>query len=194
MTMSKKDKEPEMIIEIAGEEPKADSQPADMQQAGAEAQADAEVQAGAEAQAGAGKQAEPEQRKEPKEEKPSALQRMKESASEDDDAPVGTLTLKQIVGGDYLFAMVRHHVALIMLVVLMLVIYVGVRYQCEQDVLEINQLEKDLVDAKYKAMSSSSNLTELCRQSTVLKVLRESQDTLLQLSDQPPFIIEIPEE
>lgn len=194
MTMSKKDKEPEMIIEIAGEEPKADSQPADMQQAGAEAQADAEVQAGAEAQAGAGKQAEPEQRKEPKEEKPSALQRMKESASEDDDAPVGTLTLKQIVGGDYLFAMVRHHVALIMLVVLMLVIYVGVRYQCEQDVLEINQLEKDLVDAKYKAMSSSSNLTELCRQSNVLKVLRESQDTLLQLSDQPPFIIEIPEE
>ncbi|MBQ7509497.1 MAG: hypothetical protein IJT53_01080 [Prevotella sp.] len=192
--MSKKDKEPEMIIEIAGEEPKADSQPADMQQAGAEAQADAEVQAGAEAQAGAGKQAEPEQRKEPKEEKPSALQRMKESASEDDDAPVGTLTLKQIVGGDYLFAMVRHHVALIMLVVLMLVIYVGVRYQCEQDVLEINQLEKDLVDAKYKAMSSSSNLTELCRQSNVLKVLRESQDTLLQLSDQPPFIIEIPEE
>jgi len=194
MTMSKKDKEPEMIIEIAGEEPKADSQPADMQQAGAEAQAGAEVQAGAEAQAGAGKQAEPEQRKEPKEEKPSALQRMKESASEDDDAPVGTLTLKQIVGGDYLFAMVRHHVALIMLVVLMLVIYVGVRYQCEQDVLEINQLEKDLVDAKYKAMSSSSNLTELCRQSNVLKVLRESQDTLLQLSDQPPFIIEIPEE
>jgi len=192
--MSKKDKEPEMIIEIAGEEPKADSQPADMQQAGAEAQAGAEVQAGAEAQAGAGKQAEPEQRKEPKEEKPSALQRMKESASEDDDAPVGTLTLKQIVGGDYLFAMVRHHVALIMLVVLMLVIYVGVRYQCEQDVLEINQLEKDLVDAKYKAMSSSSNLTELCRQSNVLKVLRESQDTLLQLSDQPPFIIEIPEE
>ena len=177
-----------MIIEIAGEEPKADSQPADMQQAGAEAQAGAEVQAGA------GKQAEPEQRKEPKEEKPSALQRMKESASEDDDAPVGTLTLKQIVGGDYLFAMVRHHVALIMLVVLMLVIYVGVRYQCEQDVLEINQLEKDLVDAKYKAMSSSSNLTELCRQSNVLKVLRESQDTLLQLSDQPPFIIEIPEE
>jgi hypothetical protein len=124
------------------------------------------------------------------EKQPSALQRMRESASED-DAPVGTLTLKQIVGGDYLFALVRHHVALIMFVVFFFVFYVGVRYQCEQDVLEIDQLEKDLVDAKYKAMASSSNLTELCRQSNVLKALRENQDTLLQLSDQPPYVIEI---
>ena len=123
-----------------------------------------------------------------------ALQRIKESASEDDDAPVGSLSLKQIVGGDYLFALVRHHIVLILFIVFFLVFYIGVRYQCEQDVLEINQLEKELVDAKYKALSSSSNLTELCRQSNVLKVLRENQDTLLHLSDQPPYIIEVPED
>lgn len=123
-----------------------------------------------------------------------ALKRMKESASEDDDAPIGSLSLKQILGGDYLFAMVRHHIALIIVIVFFLIFYIGVRYQCEQDVLEINQLEKDLVDAKYKALSSSSNLTELCRQSNVLKVLRENQDTLLHLSDQPPYIIEVPED
>lgn len=171
-------KEPEMIIEIAGEEPNAEEQ----QMEKAEGQQKPEGEDGQEKAEG------------PKDDVPSTLQRMKESASEDDDAPVASLTLKQIVGGDYLFAVVRHHVALIMLIVLMLVVYVGVRYQCEQDVLEINQLEKDLVDAKYKAMSSSSNLTELCRQSHVLNVLRENQDTLLQLSDQPPFIIEVPEE
>ena len=123
-----------------------------------------------------------------------ALKRIKESASEDDDAPVGSLSLKQIVGGDYLFALVRHHIVLILFIVFFLVFYIGVRYQCEQDVLEINQLEKELVDAKYKALSSSSNLTELCRQSNVLKVLRENQDTLLHLSDQPPYIIEVPED
>ena len=130
----------------------------------------------------------------PKEELPATLKRMKESASEDDEAPVGSLTLKQIVGGDYLFALVRHHVWLIMLIVLITTVYVGGRYQCEQDVLEIDQLEKDLVDAKYKAMSSSSNLTELCRQSNVLKVLHENADTLLKFSDQPPYIIDVPEE
>lgn len=128
------------------------------------------------------------------EEASSTLQRMKEKVSEDDTAPIGTLSLKQIVGGDYLFALVRHHIWLIMLIVLLCTVYVGVRYQCEQDVLEIDQLEKDLVNAKYKAMSSSSNLTELCRQSNVLKVLHENADTLLMLSDQPPYIIDVDEE
>ena len=128
------------------------------------------------------------------EERPAALTRMRESASEDDEAPVGSLTLKQIVGGDYLFSLVRHHIWLIMLIVLITTVYVGVRYQCEQDVLEIDQLEKDLVNAKYKAMSSSSSLTELCRQSNVLKVLHENADTLLQFSDQPPYIVDVPEE
>ena len=130
-------------------------------------------------------------------EKPAmALKRIKESTSEDDETPVGALTLKQILGGDYLFAMVAnlHHVILILFVVFFFVFYIGVRYQCEQDVLEINQLEKDLVDAKYRALSSSSNLTELCRQSNVLRVLHENQDTLLHLSDQPPYIIEVPED
>lgn len=161
--MKDENKEIEMIIET-GEEQPIDEQPKDEQP---------EVE-------------------EPKEELPSALQRMKESASEDDETPVGSLTLKQIVGGDYLFAAVRHHVVLIMFIVFFIIVYVGVRYQCEQDVLEINQLEKELVNAKYKAMSSSSNLTEMCRQSNVLKVLRENQDTLLKLSDQPPYIIKVP--
>lgn len=126
--------------------------------------------------------------------KPSPLQMMRATASEDDLEPVSTLTFGKIVGGDFMLSFVRHHISLILLVVLMFVLYIGVRYQCEQDVLEINQLEKDLVDAKYKALSSSSNLTELCRQSNVLRVLHESNDTLLQLSDQPPFIIKVPEE
>lgn len=122
---------------------------------------------------------------------PSALQQMKEQISEDDDAPIGSLTLRQIVGGDYLFTLVRHHVVLILLIVLITTVYIGFRYQCQQDVIEINRLEGELVKAKYKALSSSSNLTEMCRQSNVLRL---NQDTLLEISDQPPFIIEVPEE
>ena len=122
---------------------------------------------------------------------PSALQQMKEQISEDDDAPIGSLTLRQIVGGDFLFTLVRHHVVLILLIVLITTVYIGFRYQCQQDVIEINRLEGELVKAKYKALSSSSNLTEMCRQSNVLRL---NQDTLLEISDQPPFIIEVPEE
>ncbi|MDE5784438.1 MAG: hypothetical protein K2O54_01030 [Prevotella sp.] len=127
----------------------------------------------------------------PKVKEPSALQRMKEQISEDDDAPVSSLSLRQIVGGDYLFTLVRHHVMLILLVVIITTVYIGFRYQCQQDVIEINRLEGELAKAKYKAMSSSSDLTEMCRQSNVLRL---NQDTLLKISDQPPFIIEVPEE
>lgn len=133
---------------------------------------------------------EPQPRQAEKQPKPSVFQRMKQ-VSEDDDTPIGSLTLRQIVGGDYLFAAVRHHVWLILLIVLITTAYIAVRYQCQQDIIEVNRLEGDLVKAKYKAMSSSSNLTEMCRQSNVFRL---NQDTLLKISDQPPFIIEVPEE
>lgn len=124
----------------------------------------------------------------------SAYEQLKESTTEDDDDMTGTLTLRQILGGDHLLVFVRHHVWLILLIVLLTTVYVGFRYQCQKDVIEISDLEKVLTDAKYKALASSSNLTELCRQSNVLKVLRENNDSLLRISDQPPYIINIPEE
>ena len=99
--------------------------------------------------------------------------------------------MRQIVGGDYLLALVRHYVWFLVLLVLLTCVYVGVRYQCQQDVIEISRLEKELVDAKYRAMSSSSNLTELCRQSNVLKVLSENEDNKLVFPEQPPYIIEV---
>ena len=97
------------------------------------------------------------------------------------------------VGTVDLMLLVRNHAWLIVLIVLITTIYVGFRYQCQQDMIEIDQLEKNLTDAKYKALSSSSNLTELCRQSHVLQVLRANQDSLLRVSDQPPYKIEVPE-
>ncbi len=124
----------------------------------------------------------------------SAYEQLKERTTEDDDDMTGTLTLRQILGGDHLLVFVRHHVWLILLIVLLTTVYVGFRYQCQKDVIEISDLEKVLTDAKYKALASSSNLTELCRQSNVLKVLRENNDSLLKISDQPPYIINIPED
>lgn len=172
-------KDPELIIEGLSSE--ADSPQNDGLQTVAEAEA---VEKPAE--------------EEPAAEEPSrgssngeAIRRLKEQVSEDDEAPVGTLTLRQIVGGDYLLVLVRHYLWFIMLVVLLTCIYIGVRYQCQQDVIEISRLEKELVDAKYRAMSSSSNLTEMCRQSNVLKVLSENEDNELRFPEQPPYIVNV---
>ena len=75
----------------------------------------------------------------------------------------------------------------------MTLIYVSNRYSCQQDMLEIDKLGKDLTDAKYKALASSSELTEMCRESNVLEMLKNNKDSMLKIPNQPPYIITIPE-
>lgn len=124
----------------------------------------------------------------------STLRQLKESVTEDDDAPASSLSLRTILGGDLLTAdMVRRQVWLCLLIALFLTVYVAFRYQCQQDMIDIAQLENQLTDAKFKALSSSSSLTERCRESHVLNVLRAHQDSTLHSSNQPPFKIYIPE-
>lgn len=125
----------------------------------------------------------------------STLRQLKESVTEDDDAPASSLSLRTILGGDLLTAdMVRRQVWLCLLIALFLTVYVAFRYQCQQDMIDIAQLENQLTDAKFKALSSSSSLTERCRESHVLNVLRAHQDSTLHSSNQPPFKIYIPEQ
>ena len=57
----------------------------------------------------------------------------------------------------------------------------------------IDKLEKEVLDAKYKALSCSSTLTEKCRESKVLEALKQNKDSLLHVADQPPYIINVPE-
>ena len=116
------------------------------------------------------------------------LKEIKQNVREDDSMPVGAVTLRRILGGDFLSAeLVRRNL-------LFTVVYVAFRYQCQQDMIQIDKMESDLKDAKYRALSSSSTLTERCRESQVLRVLRENNDTLLHISTQPPYIINIPEQ
>ena len=122
------------------------------------------------------------------------LKEIKKSVSEDDTIPVGTLTLRKILGGDFLSAeLVRHNIWTLVLVVFFTVVYVAFRYQCPQDWIQINKKEAELKNAKYQALSSSSALTERCRESQILERLRQNQDSLLRVSDQPPYIINVPE-
>ncbi len=126
---------------------------------------------------------------------PSTLQQLKQSVTEGDSAPAATLTLRKILGGDLLSAdFMRRQVWLFLLITLFITVYVAFRYQCQQDMIDIAQLENQLTDAKYKALSSSSNLTERCRESHVLDMLHQHQDSTLQTSSQPPFKIIVPEE
>ena len=129
-----------------------------------------------------------------KEQARKALQIIKEKASEEDPKLTPALTLRTILGGDFLTAdMVRRQIWLFVLMVVFCIAYVAVRYQCQQDLLTIDRLENELLDAKYKALTSSSTLTEKCRESHVLDALKQNKDSLLHIADQPPYIINVPE-
>ena len=129
-----------------------------------------------------------------KEQTKKTLQKIKETVKEEDPKFSSATTLRTILGGDFLTAqMVRHHIGIIVLIVLFTIVYVAFRYQCQQDMIAIDKMEKELLDAKYKALSSNSTLTEKCRESHVLDALKNNKDSLLHVSDQPPYIINVPE-
>ncbi len=124
-----------------------------------------------------------------------AIEKIKATASEEDPRPSSQLNLRTILGGDLLTAeVVRSQIWLCVLIVGFAIVYVAFRYQCQQDMIAIDRMEKELKDAKYKALSSSSTLTEKCRESHVLEILKQNKDSLLHQADQPPYIIEVPEE
>ena len=120
--------------------------------------------------------------------------KIKERVQEEDPKPSGQLNLRTILGGDLLTTeVVRSQIWLFVLIVAFSIVYVAFRYQCQQDMIAIDRLEGELRDAKYKALSSSSTLTEKCRESHVLEVLKQNKDSLLHQADQPPYIIQVPE-
>ena len=129
-----------------------------------------------------------------KEQAKKTIQLIKEKAKEEDPKLTPSMTLRTILGGDFLSAeMVRRQIWLFVLLVVFCIAYVAIRYQCQQDLIAIDKLEKELLDAKYKALSCSSTLTEKCRESHVLDALKQNKDSLLHIPDQPPYIIYVPE-
>lgn len=120
---------------------------------------------------------------------------IRERANEVERRPLGSLTLKSIVGGDILATTaVRKQIGVIMLIVLFMLVYISDRYSCQQSLIQIDKLNEELNDAKAKALSSGSKLTEKSRESRVLEMLQACKDSTLHISTQPPYIINIPEQ
>ncbi len=132
----------------------------------------------------------------PKDDEPVTFaEALKEQANEGEEPQSRTLSLRKILGGDILNAdIIRRQIWLFILIAFFMVIYVSNRYSCQRDILEIDRLQGQLQDAKYKALSSTSELTEKSRESNVLRALKNNKDSLLKMPSQAPFIINVPEE
>ena len=99
------------------------------------------------------------------------------------------ITWKSILGGDILaHDFFKRQVTLLCLIVGLTIVYIDNRYSSQRELIEIDNLKKELTDIRYDALTISSELTERSRQSKIEVYISEN-GTHLETADQPPFII-----
>ena len=117
-----------------------------------------------------------------------------QQATEEEQPLSAKFTLRKILGGDLLTTQaIRRQIWLIMLVVFIVIIYISNRYCVQKDLIEIDNLQTELQNAKYRALSTSSQYTEKSRESHILEMLKNNKDSVLKIASQPPYIINIPD-
>ena len=148
------------------------------------------------------KQETPQQENQPQEEpqqeeapQASLKEVIAKQAIEEEASGSSSFTLRKILGGDILTAqIIRRQIWLVILIVFFVIIYISNRYNIQNDIIELDKLQKELQDTKYKALSTSSQITEKSRESNVLDMLKNNKDSVLHIATQPPYIINVPEE
>lgn len=124
---------------------------------------------------------------------PSLRTIIRQQAIEDELPLTKNVTLGKILGGEMLNTQFqRQQIWVIVLITLFIIVYISNRYKCQQNLIKIDNLQSELEDAKYRALSSSSDLTQQTRESKVLERLHNDKDSTLHIPTQPPYIITIP--
>lgn len=115
--------------------------------------------------------------------------KQKEAPNEKTSRSGNGMSFKNIVGGDILtHDFFRRQVLLLLLIVLYAILYISNRYDCQQKMIEIDRLKKELTDVKYNALTRSSELTEKSRQSKIEEYVSK-EESQLQTSTNPPYLI-----
>ena len=105
------------------------------------------------------------------------------------DTKLGGLFLQSILGGDFLTnPFIRRQGKLIVLIMIFVIFYISNRYTVQQQMKDIQNKEDTLQDIKYNALTSSSELLELTRQSRIEDYIT-TQNSKLQTSTNPPYLI-----
>ncbi len=84
----------------------------------------------------------------------------------------------------------KRQIGVIFMIVAGIILYITFRYQAQQEMIEEDNLRKELLDWKYRCMTRNSELTLRTRQSQLEEKLRANGDSTLKPSNIAPFIIE----
>lgn len=94
-----------------------------------------------------------------------------------------------ILGGDLLTSdVMRRQFPLLVLIMFFVILYISNRYDYQQELIELDRLNKELTDIKYDALTRSSELMEQSRQSKIEEYI-EKKNSDLQIATTPPYVI-----
>lgn len=103
--------------------------------------------------------------------------------------PGGHMSIKSILGGDILANdFFKRQTTLLMLLMVLTILYIDNRYSCQQELIEIDRLKKELTDIKYDALTRSSELMEKSRQSRIEEYI-STEESHLETSTNRPYLI-----
>lgn len=96
---------------------------------------------------------------------------------------------RSIIGGDFLATeFVRRQARLLVLIMVLVLFYISNRYECQQQMIRIEDLKEELTDIKYDALTRNSELMERSRQSRIEEYVATQQSDL-QTATTPPYLI-----
>ena len=69
--------------------------------------------------------------------------------------------------------LIKNNLLYIVFVILLAIFYIGNRYKCEDQLAHIAQLEKEITDLRYEAITTSAELMSISRQSEVARLVKK---------------------
>ena len=107
-----------------------------------------------------------------------------------DDFP--QVSLREILGGDYLIgSFLRRNILFILMLVALGILYITNRYAAQQEIIEHEKLRNELIEKKNYALTQYAELTMFSRQSNIENRLKAFGDSLLTSPKEPPFEIKV---
>ena len=118
-----------------------------------------------------------------KEQNPNKQKKQKENNS------AKHMSIRSILGGDILANdFFKRQTSLLILIMVLTILYIDNRYECQQEMIEIDRLKKELIDIKYDALTRSSELMEKSRQSRIEEYI-SSEESPLETATSRPYLI-----
>ena len=95
---------------------------------------------------------------------------------------------KRIDLGEKIAAWIEHNWAFIIVVVLIFFFYIGYGFSTQNDLIEIENLKKELVQIRYRALNTTSDLSAKSKPSYIEDIIN-SGELGLEINSEPPFVL-----